>query len=190
MTPYQSSVVAEPQIVRLLRREKMIGLERGVLRLEPYSSEWSHLYEEEAHRIRRAIGAHILDIQHVGSTAIPGMLSKPIIDIAIAVHSFEQARICIAPLERIGYEYRGEQGIARRHYFVKGDPSTHHIHMHEITLQEWQDYIRFRGALREDKRLAKEYAFLKEKFYSECGNNREAYQDRKAPFITRILKEN
>lgn len=110
----------------------VLGLERGVVRLVPYDPCWSLLFEEEKQRIQAVIGSWILDIQHVGSTFIPGCPAKPILDIAIAVANFEQAFICIPPLEQLGYSYQGEYGIPRRHYFVRRNPhSTHHIHMLE-----------------------------------------------------------
>lgn len=93
----------------------MIGLKRGIVELAPYTAEWRRLFEEEKARLQAAIGQYVLDIQHVGSTAIPGMIAKPIIDIGIAVRDFEEARVCILPIEQLGYEYRGEQGIPRRH---------------------------------------------------------------------------
>ncbi|MCJ7551153.1 MAG: GrpB family protein, partial [Anaerolineae bacterium] len=110
----------------------MIGLERGVVRLAPYTTEWQRCFEAEKERLQAVIGQYVLDIQHVGSTSIPGMIAKPIIDIGIAVTSFEEARVCIQPIQQLGYEYRGELKIPRRHYFVKGDPRTHHLHMNEI----------------------------------------------------------
>src|SRR5689334_1122677 len=107
----------------------MTGLEEGALRLTPYHKEWEQLFREEKARLQAAVGLFVLDIQHVGSTSIPGLIAKPIIDIAIAVRSFEEARVCIQPVESLGYRYRGENGIPRRHFFVKGNPRTHHIHM-------------------------------------------------------------
>jgi len=83
----------------------MLGLERGVLRLVPYREEWTEFYRQESQRIRQAIGTYIRDIQHVGSTAVPGMSAKPIIDIAVAVDCLNEAEVCIRPLEDLCYEY-------------------------------------------------------------------------------------
>ncbi len=124
-----------------------IGLEQGIVRVVPHSEQWHGLFEEEKARIQAAIGDRVLDIQHVGSTSIPGIVAKPIIDVAIAVRDFDEVRICIEPLVRLGYEYRGEMGIPRRHFFTLGDPRTVHIHMNEITSADWQNQIRFRDAL-------------------------------------------
>lgn len=127
----------------------MLGLARGTVTLQPYTEEWPVLFRTEAAHLQAAIGAHVLDIQHVGSTAIPGLPAKPILDIGVAVENFEAAAICIQPLAAIGYRYRGEMGIPRRHYFVKGDPITHHLHMNEISSADWQQQIAFRDYLRQ-----------------------------------------
>ena len=108
-----------------------LGLKRGELHLSPYRDEWPLLFESEKKIIEAAVGDHVSDIQHVGSTAIVGMPAKPILDIAIAVEEFERTRVCIDPLIALGYTFRGENGIPRRHYFQKGEPCTHHVHMVE-----------------------------------------------------------
>ena len=172
----------------LLHGGSMIGLERGVVRLQPYTSEWARLFEEEAARLQAAIGRYVLDIQHVGSTSIPGMVAKPIIDIGIAVADFDEARVCTEPIEDLGYTFRGELGIPRRHYFRKGDPRTHHIHMNEITSEAWQHHIGFRDLLISRPALAAEYAALKLKLARRFPTDREAYLAGKAPFIERALE--
>ena len=73
----------------------MIGLEKGVVRLVHYNPEWVQIFESEKAVLLTEVSAYILDIQHVGSTSIPGMRVKPIVDIAIAVADFEEARTCI-----------------------------------------------------------------------------------------------
>jgi len=166
----------------------MIGLERGLVRLVPYTGEWKQLFEEEKGLLQTAIGQYVLDIQHVGSTAIPGMVAKPIIDIGIAVTCFEEATVCVGPVEQLGYEYRGEHGIPRRHYFVKGDPRTHHIHMNESGSRAWQNLVLFRDYLIQHAEVAEEYAALKVEVAQQYSTDREAYLDGKAPFIERILE--
>src|SRR5215208_5776846 len=111
----------------------MIGLPTGVVELHPYTAIWVDLFRSEEARLRAAIGRYVLDIQHVGSTSIPGIPAKPIIDIGVAVANFEQAAVCIEPMQTLGYEYKGEFGIPRRHFFTQGEPRTHHLHMNEIS---------------------------------------------------------
>jgi GrpB-like predicted nucleotidyltransferase (UPF0157 family) len=169
--------------------DRVIGLDRGVVRIAPYTPEWRRLFESEKARIEAAIGTWVLDIQHVGSTSIPGMPAKPILDIAIAVRDFEEARACIAPLEQLGYEYRGENGIPRRHYFHKGTPAsrTHHVHMLEIHSRQWEDQILFRDYLIRHPETAQEYAVLKQELAEQFPADRQAYLDGKTPLVERVL---
>ena len=166
----------------------MLGLEKGTVRLVPYTQEWMRLFEDEKSRLQAAVGEFVLDIQHVGSTSIPGMAAKPIIDIAIAVNDFEEAGICIRPIEQLGYEYRGENGIPRRHFFVKGEARSHHIHMNEISSRDWNDQILFRDYLTRHAETAGEYAELKKELARQYPADPVAYLDGKAPFIQQVLE--
>ena len=166
-----------------------LGLNSGILRLSSYRDEWPVLYESEQETIESSIGEHIVDIQHVGSTAIVGMPAKPILDIAIATGNFEKARVCIAPLAALGYTFKGENGIPRRHYFTKGEPCTHHIHMVEETNDEWAKLILFRDYLRSDQRVADEYARLKSALLDRLAGDRVAYQAAKTVFIEEVLQK-
>ena len=170
----------------------MIGLERDTVRLAPYEPKWAHLYGAERARLQAAVGEHVLDIQHIGSTAIPGIVAKPILDIAIAVRSFEAAHVCVAPIEALGYEYRGENGIPRRHYFVRHDPHTGHtlihLHMVEVDGPDWENQILFRDYLLAHSEAAAEYTALKRDLAAKYPHDREAYTDAKAPFIEHILR--
>ncbi len=167
----------------------MIGLEKGMVKLAPYSEEWKLVFESEKAILQAAVGAYILDIQHVGSTSIPGMLAKPIVDIAIAVADFEEARACIPPIEGLGYEFRGELGIPRRHYFVKGDPRIFHLHIVERHSLEWENLILFRDTLCQHAHVAEEYAELKTQLAMVYPRDRSAYLDGKAAFIERVLQQ-
>lgn len=166
----------------------MLGLEPDVVKLYPHDGGWRCLFETEKKKLQSTIGEFVLDIQHVGSTAIPGIPAKPIIDIAIAVHNFEEAEICIAPIERLGYVYRGENGIARRHYFRKGEPRTHHLHLMEASSRNWENQILFRDYLRQHPAAAHDYAALKNKLARLHRKNRQEYTLQKAPYIEEILR--
>ena len=168
--------------------EAMIGLPRGTVKLIPYTSEWARLFEEEKARLEAAIGDEVLDIQHVGSTSIPGMIAKPILDIGIAVKDYEEARVCIRPIEQLGYEYRGEHGIPRRHFFVKGESRTHHIHMNERCSRAWENQVLFRDYLIRYPEQAQEYAALKSELAKRHPKDREAYTKGKASFIEGVLE--
>ncbi|MBN1309785.1 MAG: GrpB family protein [Anaerolineae bacterium] len=168
---------------------ELIGLEKGVVRLVPYNDEWKRFFEEEKAHLQAVVGNYVLDIQHVGSTSIPGGMAKPIIDIAIAVASFEEAFVCVEPLEQIEYEYMGEHGIARRHYFVKRNPhTTHHVHINELDSRSWKDHILFRDYLLEHPKTVDEYTAVKLKLAEQFPFDREAYTNRKGSFIEHTLQ--
>jgi GrpB-like predicted nucleotidyltransferase (UPF0157 family) len=170
----------------------MIGLERDIIRLEPHNPEWALLYERERACLAAALGCHVLDLQHVGSTAIPGIRAKPILDIAAAVASYEAAAVCIAPLEALGYTYRGEHGIPRRRYFVlrasEGETTLVHLHMLEIHSAEWENHLLFRDYLRAHPRDAQAYQALKEQLMARYPDDRGAYTEGKEAFVSRTLE--
>ena len=157
------------------------------MRLSPYRDEWPVLFEAEKKIIEAEIRDHITDIQHVGSTAIVGMQAKPILDIAIAVEDFEKARVCIDLLTDLGYTFKGENGIPRRHYFQKGEPCTHHIHMVEETSEEWGKMIVFRDYLRSNGNTAVAYGRLKADLLERMAGERKSYQAAKGAFIDEVV---
>ncbi len=168
--------------------EGFLGLENGLVRLVPYTQAWPARFSQEKVRLAAALGSLALDIQHIGSTAVPGMIAKPIIDIGVAVENFEQASSCIAPVEQLGYHYRGENGIPRRHYFVWGDPVAFHLHVLEQSSLDWRNHLAFRDALRANADLAREYVRVKSTLAQQFPTDREAYTDGKGVFIQRVLE--
>jgi len=146
------------------------------------------LFAEEAAQIREAIGEIITSIEHIGSTSINGIAAKPIIDIAVGAGKIADGESCVRPLENIGYEYRGEHGIAGRFYFVKGEPRTHHLHLVEIGSDFWRSHLLFRDYLRENQAVAEDYENLKKELAKRYAENREAYTNGKAAFIENVLK--
>ena len=167
----------------------VIGLEKGVVRLVSYTPEWVRIFEVEKSALEGVLGGSILDIQHVGSTSVPGLVAKPIIDIGVAVAHYEEASACIPQVEALGYEYRGELGIPCRHYFTKGDPRRFHLHMVEIASAEWQNLLLFRDYLRQHPQEAEEYVQLKMQLAERYPRDREAYLEGKAVFIEGVLQQ-
>ncbi len=167
----------------------MLGLKRGVLRLVAYSPAWPALYADTAKQLQTLVGAHILDMQHVGSTAIPGMLAKPIIDIAIRMPALQSIKIAIDVLEPEGYTYRGEQGIPGRHLFAKGDPITHHVHCMLPGCSNWEKQTLFKAYLLRFPEKAEAYATLKRHLLATVAGDRSAYSNGKKAFIHQTLEE-
>ena len=166
-----------------------IGLRKGTVKLVPYTSEWEKLFEEEKELLLSSIGDYAVDIQHIGSTAIPGLAAKPIIDIAVAVRDRENVQKCIKPLQDVGYEYKGEREPGN-FLFVKGDPAqrTRYLHMVEWDSKLWEDYLFFRDYLRRHKKAADEYARIKRELAHRFAMDREEYTKGKAMFIEKVLK--
>lgn len=166
----------------------VLGLARGQVSLARAHKAWAAAYERERAKIAAALGEHIIRIEHVGSTSIPGVPAKPILDILVGIQDFDESRVCVGPMIGIGYRYRGENGIPRRHYFVKGDPSTHHIHMVEVQSDNWKVTLRFRDLLRMHPHLASEYAREKEHLARAYAGDREGYQREKDKVVEGILE--
>lgn len=160
--------------------------------VEEYDPQWPRLYEEERARIMTAIGQTLVAIEHVGSTAVPGLAAKPIIDILAAVRLLVEARGHIEPLRLIGYEYvpEYEAEFPERRYFRKGPPEarTHHLHVVELASTFWERHLLFRDYLRAHPQDACQYAALKRELAARHGADREAYTDAKTAFITSIEK--
>ena len=156
-----------------------------------YDPQWPVLYEEEKSRILNVIGRRIVAIEHIGSTAVPGLAAKPIIDIIVAVRHLIDAGECIEPLQSIGYEYvpEFEVEIPERRFFRKGPPEarTHHIHMIELTSEFWERHLLFRDYLRSHPDVAQQYYQLKKELAARYGSDREAYAGAKTPFIESIV---
>lgn len=169
----------------------MIGLKRGVVILKEHNKEWNKLFDKEARIISSRISAYLEDIQHIGSTAIPGTVAKPIIDIAVAIDDISNIKQVITLFQESGYEYRGEQGIPDRHLFVKGDEEsrTHHIHVMVNTSYEWKKHILFRDYLIQHSSEAEQYSELKKKLAEEFKSDREKYTDGKEEFILQIIEK-
>ena len=136
-----------------------------------------------------AIGNKVVAVEHIGSTAVPGLGAKPIIDIMVGLCRLSDAEDCIEPLRRIGYEYvpELEAEIPERRYFHKGPsnvPEKHyHLHMAEINSDFWNVQILFRDYLRTHSDSAQEYFELKKDLAAKHRFDREGYNEAKTSFI-------
>ncbi|TFG18990.1 MAG: GrpB family protein [Promethearchaeota archaeon] len=169
-----------------------IGLERGTVILVPHNPKWRLIYEEEFKFLYKILEDYIAGISHIGSTAIPGIVVKPIIDIAIVVKYISKIGKIIEIMETHGYIYRGEilLGIPDRYLFVKGTENirTHHIHLMPITHPQWETQQLFRDYLISHPESAKEYHNLKLELKQHYPNDRERYLEGKSSFILNIIE--
>jgi GrpB-like predicted nucleotidyltransferase (UPF0157 family) len=159
------------------------------IRVLAYDATWPARYEEERDALEHAIGGEAVGgIHHVGSTAVPGLEAKPVIDILVGVRSLSDARACFEPLARLGYVYAPYRPN-EMHWFCKPDPSrrTHHLHLVPEGSQRFRDELVFRDHLRSHPGLAAEYGALKRGLTRRFEHDREAYTDGKADFIRLVL---
>jgi GrpB-like predicted nucleotidyltransferase (UPF0157 family) len=159
-----------------------------------YDERWPQMFRAEAALIQGAIGRWLAAIEHVGSTAVPGLAAKPVIDIMPGLRSLADAPEIIGPMEAIGYEYvpEFEAVLPERRYFVKpaGEEGRrqrlYHVHVVEATSHFWKRTVAFRDYLRADPDAAQDYARLKRRLSEEYRDDRHGYTDAKTEFITRI----
>lgn len=130
--------------------------------LVPHSGEWGSLYEKESGLIKEIFGSSIIDIQHIGSTSVPDLISKPIIDIAVQIATRTDAEKFIKPLEEIGYIYKPDQSSSERHFFQKGDPTQFHLSISYLDQGGyWGRQILFRNYLISHSEARRQYEQIK-----------------------------
>lgn len=165
-------------------------MERPSVALEAYDSSWPAEFEKEKNHLINIAGAWSYgSIEHVGSTAVPGMLAKPVIDIMFGVKSLEGSKPAIHALVASGYKYWPYKAEVM-HWFCKPSEAfrTHHLHLIPFESPLWKERIKFRELLRCNKRLASEYVILKRELAAAHKEDREAYTEKKWPFIQQALK--
>jgi GrpB-like predicted nucleotidyltransferase (UPF0157 family) len=156
--------------------------------IDSYDPAWPVRFAEEAGVVRGALATWLVGpIEHIGSTAVPGLAAKPVIDIMVAVQTLEASRPAIAAASALGYcyfPYRPES----EHWFCKPSPAfrTHHLHLVPIDSAQWLRAIAFRDYLRAHSDVAVEYEALKRRLAREYRHDREAYTEAKHPFISRV----
>jgi GrpB-like predicted nucleotidyltransferase (UPF0157 family) len=164
-----------------------LGVARGRVRLVGPTSAWASLFETEAALIAAALRPFGASIEHCGSTSVPGIPAKPILDILIGITApFDVARVAVA-LAGVGYEHATWAGVPGHEVFGKGEPRTHLLHVVPREGEAWARMLAFRDALRSDPALAAEYAALKQDLAGRFADDRPAYTDGKSAFVARVL---
>lgn len=176
------------------RAERGIGLGSGDVEVTPYDAGWPLLYGEEAEKIQSRLGTLATAVHHVGSTSIPGMPAKPLIDMAVVVDPAVLTATlpeCVSAMEGIGYSYCGDFGHHGGHYFSKreGDRQTFTAQFHASNSWDLARLLRFRDEARSDPRLFREYAEVKVALASALGGNRGLYFWYKAHWLNDRLLE-
>jgi GrpB-like predicted nucleotidyltransferase (UPF0157 family) len=160
-----------------------------------YDPRWPGLFDDEAKRLRATLDPSlIVGLEHFGSTAVPGLSAKPIIDILIAVRSLTGAQASfVEALQHLDYVYWAENPRKDRMFFVKGMPPfgpgrSHHVHVTEPDGEMWQR-LAFRDYLRADPEEARTYEQLKRRLVTEHRADREAYTGAKSAYIESVMRK-
>ena len=168
-----------------------LGLKRGTVKLAEYNPEWAELFESEKRSIQEVFQDQVLGIEHVGSTAIPGMLAKPILDLMIAVESLEDYERFTPLLEKVGYKFmRDQRGYQGSILYVKGpeENRTHYLKLGVRDSDFWRENILFRDYLIAHPEKAKQYMELKQCLFEKHEGVRECYTKDKHEFVQEILR--
>jgi GrpB-like predicted nucleotidyltransferase (UPF0157 family) len=154
----------------------------------PYDVRWPELFRAERDPLAGIFGERAAGIEHVGSTAVPGLAAKGIVDILLGLRPLELRPPDLDAMARRGYVYRGELGIPGRHFFQKGRPPTHHVHVVEHGSVEWLKHVHFRDHLRAHPEDVQSYAKLKRDLAARYPDDRDAYTEGKSPFVAAVLR--
>lgn len=154
----------------------------------PYDPAWPLVFEAEAKLLTKLLGKEIVRIHHIGSTSVPGLPAKPIIDMLAEVRNIEALDGINERMTSAGYTPMGEYGIAGRRYFFKGSPDlhTHHLHVFAEGHSEVARHLLFRGYLLSHPEETREYASLKESLAAKFPSDIEAYMQGKDAFIKEL----
>ncbi|WP_349729860.1 GrpB family protein [Peribacillus frigoritolerans] len=150
----------------------------------PYRKEWSKLFHDECEKLQGIFGPELIKLYHIGSTAIPAIHAKPVIDILAVVKDVECVADFNKEMHEIGYDARGENGIAGRRFFCKGgDERTHHIHLFQKGHDEIARHLAFRDYLLAHPGEAQRYSRLKQRLAAEFPDDIKGYVNGKDDFI-------
>jgi len=157
----------------------------------PHDPNWSKLFQTEADNLTAVLGQEILAIHHIGSTAIPGIHAKPIVDILVEVRDIKRIDKFNAEMIEQRYRPKGEFGIPDRRFFIKGDDAqrTHHVHAFQAGNPEIERHLNFRDYLIAHPEEAQAYSRLKQELALKFPEDIESYMESKSGFIKEVDKK-
>jgi len=162
--------------------------------LSEYQDTWPLQFEQVAEQLRATVPVHDASLENIGSTSVPGLCAKPVLDVLLGVSSLAEAEAAIPALASIGFVYRPEHeaAIPDRRYFVRPAGQTLRVHLHAVLLGGllWRQHLHFRDALRQEPSLREQYATLKRALAVTYAGDKAAYTEAKAPFIHQVLAAN
>lgn len=166
----------------------MLGLKRGSVKLEKNHDKWSDAFNKEKLILETTIGK--VEIHHIGSTSIHGLAAKPIIDILIGIDKENDLNELIPKLESLDYQYKREEGVQGRYFFVKGpeEKRLFYVHAFHVDDEEYRRILQFRDQLRSDESLRNKYESLKIELANLHPDERKKYTSGKNEFIKKVVK--
>lgn len=175
--------------VFIIAKNNSLDKNKRTVEVVPYNPNWEQNFKDEAKKIKKIFEEICVDIHHIGSTAIPLVKAKPIIDIMAEVKDINKVDNCNKQMEELGYKALGEYGIPKRRFFQKGGNNrTHYVHIFQTGNKEIKRHIAFRDYLISHPEKAKEYSSLKEKLEKKYRYDIDKYQEGKDKFIKKIDK--
>ncbi len=166
-------------------------MKQAPVELSEYDPQWPSMFEAEKNFLMEVIGQWLCgSVEHVGSTSVPGLIAKPVIDIMFGVQSLEESRPAIEVLVNNGYQYFPYKDDVM-HWFCKPSDAfrTHHLHLIPYQSQLWQERLQFRNLLLLNPEIARKYSVLKKNLAQRYKDDRESYTREKWPFIQRVLEK-
>ncbi len=161
--------------------------------LSPYSEDWPKYFSILRDELHHAFMPTVVAIEHIGSTAVPGLVAKPVIDILLGADSLAAIESKIKALSERGYSYvsKYEHELPLRRYFVKSPATALRVHVHGVVQGSriWQEHLHFRHLLRSDAKLREQYQSLKLQLAQEFSDDKAAYTAAKDPFIQSVLSK-
>ena len=170
----------------------MLGLKYGTVRVVPYQPELAQAFLDERARLADALSELRCEIEHIGSTAVPGLSAKPILDIAVGLAAGAEPETAISAICGLGYEYRGDAGGDGGQVLVReSEPlvRTHHVHVVDRNGLQWQSYLLLRELLRHDARAREVYSLEKAMLAERHPRDRQAYTAAKDEVVANLLAE-
>jgi GrpB-like predicted nucleotidyltransferase (UPF0157 family) len=163
-----------------------------LVELRQHDPEWLEIGGKICARLQQAAGKLARDVQHVGSTAVPDLKAKPLIDIALGLGRAERAPALVPILKELGYIYRGDAGDDGGKLFVyEIAPDVRSVHVHAVDYQgrQWRDYLLVRDTLRQNPAARQKYQQVKQELVEKYGSSRKFYTSGKADVVAEILKD-
>lgn len=152
----------------------------------PYDPSWPDVFEAEANKLRSGLGSAVVDVHHIGSTAVPGMAAKPIIDILVVVRDIVDAPLVMKAMESSGFTCYGDFGVPGRKFYRREGIPPLHVHLFSDGHPSIERDLNFRDILRRETRIANEYAEVKIELVGKFHGDRPSYSRAKEEFIARI----